>query len=300
MDNNLQLFLSPNSIAVIGASKDKSKIGNIILSNLINSKFEGKLYPINPHAKRIEGLDVYQSVLDVQGRIDLAVFAIPAMYVPSMLEECGQKGIKNAVIITAGFGEVGEEGVDLELKLKEIAGKFHVNVLGPNCLGFINTNHNVDATFTATTASKGKIAFASQSGAMGTSFLDWARTNGIGLSYFVSLGNKISVNENDLLESFAEDENVDAIMMYLEDFIDGKKFFRLASQITPKKPIVILKPGNSKEAQKAMASHTGSIAQDKDIVKAALQQSGCLLVETVEETLQHHPYTCLATCFERE
>lgn len=273
---------SPSAVAVIGASRDKEKIGTVILQNIINSGYKGRLFPVNPNANKILGLRSYKSVLDISEKVDLAIIAIPARFVLEAVNDCGMKGVKHAVIISAGFAEIGDAGFALEEEVKQAANRFGIKVTGPNCLGFINTHLPIDATFTQTSAKKGSIAYVSQSGAMGTAFLDWSARNGIGLGYFVSIGNKISINENTLLEEFSNDSNVSTILMYLEDFRDGREFIRQANKLKGIKPIIILKPGISEGAKKAMASHTGSIAGDDLIIDQALNDSGCIRVKTIE------------------
>jgi acetate---CoA ligase (ADP-forming) len=281
--SNLKNFVEPDSIAIIGASRDKSKVGNIILHNILSNKYKGRLYVINPFARKVLGIKSYESILDITDNIDLAIIAVPAKFVLEVLAECGQKSIKNVVIITAGFSEIGDDGLQLQYDLEKLAKKFDINILGPNCLGFINTKINLDATFGSATPLRGNIAFASQSGAMGTSFIDWARKQNLGLSHFFSFGNKIGINENDLLEYFYNDDQVKLIVLYLEDFINGKEFMKLATKINQTKPIIILKPGKSVASQKAISSHTGAIATDSKIIETALRQSGCIQVNTMEE-----------------
>ncbi len=276
-------FFSPSSIAIVGASRDPQKIGHVILDNIIKSGYKGKLIPVNPNAKEIMGLKTYENVMDISEKTEMAIIAIPGQFVADVVEDCGMKGIKNVVIISAGFGEVGDAGFAKEAQLIDIAAKYKMQLLGPNCLGFINTSARLNATFAASYIAKGNIAFASQSGAMGTAFLDWANGHNIGLKYFISLGNKAVLDENAVLEEMETDDSITSILFYLEDFSDGRRFFELARKISHKKAIIILKPGRSENTRSAIASHTGSIAQDETIIDAALRDAGCLRVQSIEE-----------------
>ncbi len=280
-------FLTPKSVAVIGASREIDKIGSQILQNIIKGGFQGKIYPINPKADNIQDLQTYPSVKNVPDSIDMALVAIPAKYVPQVIKECGEKQIKTCVIISAGFKEAGKEGEKLEDEIKSIAKEFKINIIGPNCLGFMNTDICLNATFAATTAKKGKIVLFSQSGAFGTAILDWSNDVNIGFKYFISIGNKATVDETFLLEHFVEkfhESNENLIFAgYIEDIHQGRKFMELASKLSSKHPFIVLKPGRSEEAQKAVSSHTGSLATQDSIIEAALQQSGCLRVTTIED-----------------
>ncbi|KXK26490.1 MAG: Succinyl-CoA ligase (ADP-forming) subunit alpha [candidate division WS6 bacterium OLB20] len=273
---------APESIAVIGASREPDKIGSVVLANILASGYSGRIFAVNPHADIIQGVDVYASVTRIPHPVSMAVVAVPARFVLEVLEECVMKGVKHAVVITAGFAETGEQGEQKELEIAALVKRSGIKITGPNCLGFINTEVPVDATFSQTSAHPGNIAYVSQSGAMGTSFLDWAQKNEIGLSHFVSVGNKVSVNENDLLREFGANPKVKTLLFYLEDFVNGQEFVYEARRITNDKPVVILKPGKSKGAQHAMASHTGSIAGDERIIDAALEDAGCIRVDTIE------------------
>lgn len=279
--SNLESLLQPKSIAVIGASRDKGKLGRLVLDNIINHGFKGKVYPVNPKSARIGKLKCYKSVRDIPGRLDLALIAIPSKFVYSVVKECCDKKVGSIAVISSGFSEIGQEGLKEELKIKGLAGSCGINFLGPNCLGIISTNVKLNATFAKNKVSKGNIAFLSQSGALGTAALDWAEESGVGFSHFISLGNKASLSENAFLKYLSEDREIDAIVLYLEDFSDGKNFIKIASKI--KKPIIVLKPGKSEAAQIALGSHTGSLAQDDLIVSKALKQAQVLRVETIEE-----------------
>ncbi|MFH1546943.1 MAG: acetate--CoA ligase family protein [bacterium] len=277
--------LNPKSIAVVGASRDPKKIGSQILSNILVGKYKGKVFPVNPKAESIQSLKCYPNLTSITGEIDVAIIVLPAKIVPSILEECVLKKIQTVVIISAGFKEAGEEGKKLEEQITQIAEKGNIQLIGPNCLGFINTDINLNATFSAAPISKGNIVLFSQSGALATALLDWAHQSGLGFKHFVSLGNKANTNENILMEYWSQ-QNLDKNTLfagYLEDFRYGRKFMELSSKVSKQFPIVILKPGKSSSATKAILSHTGSIATEDSIVDSALFQSGCVRVDTLEE-----------------
>lgn len=278
---DVSALLNPKSVAVIGASREKTKLGRLVMDNIISGGFKGKVYPVNPNAKKIAGLSVYKTVADIPGEVDLVIIAIPVQFVLEVSKQCVAKKVKAVIVITSGFGETGIEGLKIELKLKALFEKVDIAFLGPNCLGLFNASIKMNATFARNVVKKGKIAFLSQSGALGTAALDWAEQVGIGLSHFVSLGNKTSLSENDFIEYFAHDAEIKAIALYLEDFVDGQRFMDLLRQI--KKPVIILKPGKSEAAQKALGSHTGSLAQSDTIISAALAQCGAIRVHSIEE-----------------
>ncbi len=279
---NLSNFFNPKSIAVIGASPNKDKVGYSLVKNLLGGS-RRKIYPVNPAYKKILNLTSYTSVLDIKNEIDLALIALRADIVPQVLEECGKKKISNVIIISSGFKEIGRSGLELEEKIKTIAKKYKITLLGPNCLGIIDTQNNFNASFAPEIPLKGSIAFVSQSGALGAAMLDWAKARGIGFSKFISLGNEADLTEIEFLEYLASDKNTKAIMLYLEKISDGKKFMRLAKQITRKKSIVILKAGRSNKGLAAVASHTGSLAPEDSVFAAACKQSGVITVESIRQ-----------------
>lgn len=286
-DPHAQNLLAPTSIAVIGASAEPQKIGYQVLANIIKGGYTGKIYPVNPHADRILRHQCFKSVLDISENVDLAMIVIPSQVVRPVVEECAKKKIHTVVIISAGFKETGKDGAKLQQEVEKIARDSEINIIGPNCLGFMNTELRLNATFSATTANPGNVVFFSQSGAFGTAVLDWATKVSLGFKYFVSIGNKATVNENVLLEQWlTEFENSSENIVfagYLEDFSDGHEFMKVASRISKTHPIVIFKPGKAPKAQEAISSHTGSIATEDKIVDAALKQSGCIRVQTMEE-----------------
>jgi len=283
----LDKLFSPRSIAVIGASQHKGKIGHDILHNIKEFGFKGEVYPINPKDKELMGYTCYPSVLDVKGEIDLAVFAIPSSLVLGIMEECGKKGIKAVIVITAGFKETGPEGKKLETDLVDIAKKYGIRVLGPNCLGFMNTACNVNASFAAISPLPGDIAFFSQSGALCAAILDWAVKEKIGFSKFVSLGNKSDVSETALLRYLADDPDTKVILGYIEDVKDGKEFMKIAREVTAKKPVIICKSGGTKAGAKAASSHTGSLAGSEVAFDAAFAQTGVIRAASIEDLFDY-------------
>jgi len=281
----LEKLFEPNAIAVIGASRDSKKPGGAVLANLIK-EFKGPLYPVNPKADTILGLTCYPSILDVPSA-ELAVIVIPAKLVPETLEQCSKKDTKYAVIISAGFKESGPEGAVLEKEIIDIANRSGIRILGPNCLGLINTHNGMNATFAAGSASKGNIAIMSQSGALCTSILDWAASENIGFSKFLSLGNKADIAENDLLESWSLDKETEVILAYLEGIKDGQQFINTASRASKRKPIIIIKSGRTSTGSRAAASHTGTLAGSDRAYTSAFDQSGIIRAYSMEELFDY-------------
>jgi acetyltransferase len=292
----LDHFFRPKSIAVIGASKNKKKLGYSLVENLIKFGFVGKIYPINLKAKKILGLKVFPSVLKIKKKIDLAIIALPAPIVPLVLKECGRNKIKQVIVISSGFKEIGKIGLELENQLKIIAQKHRIKILGPNCLGILNSYHNLNASFARGMIKKGRLAFISQSGAICTSLLDWADTHQIGFSCFISLGNKTVLEETDFLNYLAKDKKTKAIFFYLEELTNPQRFLAVASKIAQTKPIFILKAGSSKKAQQAIASHTGAMAQEKKVIETVLKQAGLIQLADLQELFT---LTKFYNCYER-
>ena len=295
MPKNLTALFSPKSIAVIGASRSPEKVGAIIFKNILDSKFNGAVYPINPNTQSIGHKKCYKTVAELPEVPDLAIIAIPAALVSEVLTQCGEKGIKNVVVLSAGFKETGTDGLKLEKQLEEIAKKYELNLLGPNCLGFVNELCPVNATFGKVSPQIGNLRFISQSGALATSLFDYCESTNLGFSEFTTLGNKTILTENDILEYFfnkthnnitslsAETEKLQPIGLYLESISDGAQFLQLAKQTTSHDPIFILKPGKTSAAVTAMRSHTGAIAGADDVLDAALSQSGIIRCQTLED-----------------
>lgn len=295
MSKDLTRLFAPNSIAVIGASRSPEKVGSIVIKNIISSKFQGRIFAVNPNAQNINDIQCYPDVLSLPEVPDLAIIAIPAASVIEVLSQIGEKGVKNVVVFSAGFKEIGEVGEKLEKELADVATKYSINILGPNCLGFVNNNIPINTTFGQTESINGNLRFISQSGAIAASLFDWCQSVGLGFSQFVTLGNKTVINENDVLSYFktneinypnAEEEGLSSVMpigMYLESVTDGSEFVKLAGEIGKVDPIFIIKPGKTKAAARAMQSHTGAIAGEDDIFKAAFEQAGIFRCKTLED-----------------
>ena len=281
----LNLFFEPSSVAVIGASRDPEKLGFAVLHNLVEGGYieKGAVYPINPKADEILGLPAYASVMDVPGAIDLAVIVIPYPSVPDALRVCGEKGIPAAIVISAGFREAGMEGLERERELMTIATEYGIRLIGPNCLGVIDTNTPLNASFSAGTPPRGPMAFMSQSGALGTAILDWAQAGRLGLAKFVSLGNKADVSEIDLLAAWVDDPATKVILIYSEGLPNGEEFIRVAHEVTLKKPVVAIKSGVTQSGSRAVSSHTGSLAGSEQAYQAAFRQAGVIRAESMEE-----------------
>ncbi len=279
----LSSLFNPRSIAVVGASHDVKKIGHVVLDNLMRFNYQGGLYPVNPSGNEILGLKSFPSVSQIGNPVDLAVIAVPARFVPETLLDCSVAGVKAAVIVSAGFKEAGGEGAILEQEIKRIASEHHIRILGPNCLGIINTSNDMNATFAAGMLPKGRIAFFSQSGALGIAILDWAVGNRIGFSKFVSLGNKVDLNEIDFIEYFVNDPDTDIILGYIEDVVDGKRFLQAAARATKVKPIVLLKSGGTEAGARAASSHTGALAGSDVAFDAAFKQTGIIRAQGIQD-----------------
>jgi acetyltransferase len=283
---SLDAFFSPQSIAIIGASTNTTKLGYAVLDNLVNGDFlrDGrKVYPINPKADEILGLPAFPAVSDVPNTIDLAVIVIPYPLVPEAMRTCGEKGIPAVIVISAGFREAGMEGLEREQELIEITKEYNIRLIGPNCLGVINTVIPMNASFSAGLPPKGPMDFMSQSGALGTAILDWAQAGRLGLSKFVSLGNKADVSEIDLLRAWAKDPTSNVILSYMEGLPDGQEFINVARKVSKLKPIVVLKSGVTQAGSRAVSSHTGSLAGSEQAYEAAFQQSGVLRAHSLQD-----------------
>ena len=283
----LEMFFNPQSVAVIGASRNPNKLGYGVLSNILQYGYQGRVYPINPKADEIMGLRAYASILDVPDPVELAVIVIPAKYVASVLEECGQKGVKGAIIISAGFREVGREGKRMEDGLLTIARRYGMRLIGPNVLGIIDTISHLNASFARGMPRPGAIAFMSQSGALCTAVLDMALAEGVGFSRFVSLGNKADINEIDFLEAWKDDHHSRVIVAYLEGIVDGARFMEVARRVSREKPIVAIKSGTTSAGSRAVSSHTGTLAGSERAYDAAFNQVGIIRARSVEELFDY-------------
>lgn len=284
---NFDNFFCPRSVAIIGASREEGKVGNTIVENMINSGYKGNLFLINPRADKIHNIKCYKSILDTPIDTDLVIIVIPSKYVSKVIEQCAEKNTKWAIIISAGFKESGIKGAKMEKRLIEKAKYYGIRILGPNCLGIINSNCPINASFSPNMPKKGVIGFISQSGALGTAILDWARTNKIGLSKFVSLGNKADISENDLLEDWADDDKTKVITVYMEGVKNGKDFLRISSKVSKKKPVVIIKAGNTNAGAKAVSSHTGTLAGSSKAYDAAFKQAGVIRAKTIKDLFNY-------------
>ena len=291
------VFLSPKSIAIIGASDKEGSVGRAITSNIIKG-YKGTIYPISPTRETVFDKKAYKSVLDVPGKIDLAVVVTKNTIVPAVLEECGKKKLRGAIVITAGFKEVDEEGAKLEQKLKDIAKKYKLQIIGPNCLGVMNLEPKtmMNSTFLKITPKSGEIALISQSGAICAALVEDASAQGIGFSAVISMGNKADMSEIDMLKMLAEHKQTKVIVMYLEDMGNGQEFLKVCKDITrkKKKPVLVLKSGRSPEGAKAAMSHTGALMGSDEIYDALLKQSGAIRVDTMEELFDY------ATAFSKQ
>ena len=283
----LDSFFKPDSVAVIGASRDPEKLGYAVLANLIEGGYAGALFPVNPKADEILGLRTYRSVTEIPDPVALAVIVIPYRFVPAVLEECGQKGVQAAVVISAGFREAGREGLEREMELIEISQRYQMRLIGPNCLGVIDTGTPLNASFAAGMPPSGPIDFMSQSGALGTAVLDIAMAGTIGFSKFVSLGNKADVSEIDLLEAWGDDPNSRVIMVYVEGVSDGQRFIEVARKVTRNKPVVAIKSGVTVSGSRAVSSHTGTLAGSEAAYKAAFRQAGVIRAPSMESLFDY-------------
>jgi len=277
----LDYIFYPNSIAIIGASRNPRKIGHQVVRNLVRAGYEGKIFPINPHAKEILGIPAFEKITDIKDEIDLAVIAIPAKYVLETVHECGKAGVKGLAIITSGFGEVGKK--ELEDEIVRTAKSYGMRVLGPNIVGVMNTRHKVNASFCPILPEMGDIAFITQSGALGIALVGWTKMNRIGLSSVVSVGNKADVDDVDLLQYFGQDDQTKVITMYIEGLHYGRAFVNVAREIVKEKPIIALKVGWSKRGRLAVSSHTGSLTGKDTVFNAAFKQAGIMRAETFQE-----------------
>ncbi len=285
----LKAFFDPASVAVIGASANPAKLGYAVLKNLVEGGYArdrnvqaGQVYPVNPGAQQILGYPAFPTVGAIPGPVDLAVIVIPYPQVPAVLRECGEKGIPAAIVISAGFREAGKEGLERELELIRITQEYRIRLIGPNCLGVIDTFTPINASFAAGTPPSGPMSFMSQSGALGTAVLDMALAGRLGLAKFASLGNKADVNEIDLLQAWAGDEHTRVILIYNEGIPNGSEFIRTARQVTQRKPVVAIKSGVTQAGSRAVSSHTGSLAGSEQAYQAAFHQAGVLRAESME------------------
>jgi acetyltransferase len=281
-DSALSAFFHPNGVALIGASRDPAKLGYAVLRNLVQHGYTGPVYPVNPKADEILGARCYSSVLEVPDPVELAVIIAPAPATPDIIEQIGQRGIRAAIIISGGFSEIGPQGVALENQVVEIARRYGVRLIGPNCVGVIDTHTGLDTTFVPDMPKPGVITFVSQSGAVCGGVIDWASGAGIGLSRIVTLGNQADLTETDILQVLADDDNTRVVAMYLEGVDDGRRFVDVARSISTHKPIVAIKVGYTEAGRKAAASHTGALAGTDSAYRAAFHHAGIIRVPHLE------------------
>ncbi len=285
---DLKKMFYPESIAVIGASSHVGNIGEVIMRNLLFNRYTGSIYPVNPKYKHCLGIKCNSSIKDIDDTVDLAIIVIPAEAIPGVLLECTDSGVDNFIIISAGFKEIGADGIKLEEDIKTISKEKGISIIGPNCLGVINTDPlaSMNASFARSMPSKGNIALVSQSGAICTAILDYANGQNIGFSKFISFGNKADINENDLLSFLCNDPNTNVILVYVEELTDGRRFIDIARKMTGEKPltpILAIKSGRTPEGAGAAASHTGALAGTDDVYDAIMNQSGVLRVDNIRD-----------------
>jgi acetyl coenzyme A synthetase (ADP forming)-like protein len=284
-DASLVALLAPKTVAVVGASRSRTSVGGEIFANLVGRPFAGPVYPVNATASHVQGVRAYRRIAEVPDTVDLAVIAVPASKVPQILVECAQGGVKAAVIITAGFGESGDEETRAQAAIVATARQTRMRLVGPNCLGVLSTDPDValHATFSTGWPPRGNVSIASQSGALGIALLDEARDHGIGIRHFVSLGNEADVSAEDLLEYWEDDAETRVIVLYLESFRDPRRFLEVARRVSRTKPIVAVKGGRSSAGARAAGSHTGALATRDAVVDALLTQAGIVRAATLEE-----------------
>ena len=285
MPHPLDPIFRPRSIAIVGASRSPNTIGHQVLSNLLRFGYTGVAYPVNPKAASIHSIRAWPSVSAIPDPVDMAVVVVPKQFVLDVVRDCGEKGVKGLVVISAGFREVGGEGVQRERDLMGIVRQYDMRLVGPNCMGVLNADPSfaMNATFAPSMPPFGHAAFVSQSGALGLSVLDYAQEYGIGIAQFVSMGNKPDVSGNDVLLYWEDDPAIGVILMYVESFGNPRRFLEIASRVTLKKPIVVVKSGRSKIGAQAASSHTGALATSDSATDALLAQAGVFRAETVEE-----------------
>jgi acetyl coenzyme A synthetase (ADP forming)-like protein len=280
---SMRRTMHPRSIAVIGASAEEGKIGYAVVRNLLDGGFDGAVYPVNPRLAEIQGLKAYPSITDIPGEVDVAVFAIPAALVAGALDQAGAKGVASAILIPSGFAEVGEK--QLQDDMVAVARKHGIRVMGPNIYGYYYTHSHICATFCTPYTEQGTVALSSQSGGVGMAIVGYSRSHKMGVSAIVGLGNKSDLDEDDLLEFYADDPNTTVIAMHVEDLKDGRAFVEAAKRVSQQKPIVVLKAGRTAQGARAAASHTGALAGTDQIYDAALREAGVVRARTLEDLL---------------
>jgi acetyltransferase len=285
MMKNFDKLFYPKSIAIIGASSKEKTLGWELVKNLLNFGYKGKIFPVNPKAETIQGINVYKNLIEINDEIDLAIIMVAKQFILNSIDDCAKKNIKDVIVITAGFKEVGSEGVEMEKQLMDKIRKYKINMVGPNCMGIINTKPEImmNGTFVQGVPNPGGIGFISQSGALGAAVLKILQLRDIGFSQFLSIGNKADVNENDVLEYWKDNDDVKVITLYLESFGDSREFMQIAKTVTKEKPVIAIKAARTSAGMKAASSHTGALAGADTVVDAIFEQSGVIRVNTVDE-----------------
>ena len=279
----LDVFFSPKTVAVIGATETPNTVGRTVLWNLVTSPFGGTVYPVNPKRPSVLGVKAYKSVSDIPEQVDLVVVVTPPPSIPGIIRECGENGVRGAVVISAGFKEIGPEGAILERKLLEEAQAANIRVIGPNCLGVMSPLSGLNATFATTIARPGSVGFISQSGALCTAVLDWSLKEMVGFSAFISVGSMVDVGWGDLIYYLGNDPKTRSIVIYMESIGNARSFISAAREVALNKPIIVIKPGRSAAAAKAAASHTGSLTGSDEVLEAAFRRSGVLRVNNIAD-----------------
>ncbi len=280
---DLDKIFEPKSVAVVGASSREGSVGRALVDNLIQGGLKGPIYPINPKPEPILGLPTHRSLADVAGEVDLAVVAVPIAQVPEVIADCGRRGVKGVIVVSAGGKEVGDPGREIERQIQAAAAGGGVRIIGPNCLGVVNTALGLNATFAAHMPLGGRMALISQSGAICTAILDWSLSRGIGFSHFVSIGSMLDVDFGDLIDYLGSDPRVMSILLYIESLTGVRRFMSAARAVSRVKPIVVLKAGRSRAGARAAASHTGAMAGEDAVYDAAFARAGLVRVDTIEE-----------------
>lgn len=279
--DGLDEMFEPKSIAIVGVSQDPSKLGSVILTNLMNAGYKGEIYPVNPKYPEIFGYKSYAKVSEIPANVEMVCIAVPAPFVKDTIEDAGKKGVKAAVVITAGFKETGEDGIKLEKEILEIAEKYGIRILGPNCLGLMTPKAGVNVSFAASNPLEGGVAFLSQSGAFCTAILDMSLEKNLGFSHFVSMGNKSDLDENEIVEYWFDRPEVKVMGAYLEEIANGQKLLEIVNRKKASKPLIIMKPGKTNEAKAAISSHTGSMAGSIQTFQTAMRQAGIIEAEEI-------------------
>jgi acetyltransferase len=276
-------FFDAKSVAVVGVSEDPGKLGSIVFNNMLDAGYKGKLYPINPKHEELYWHKCYANVSDIPEHVDLVVIVVPTKFVKDVIDDCGKKAVKAVIIITAGFKEIGGEGAKLEEEIMGIAKRYDMRIIGPNCLGIIVPDKGINASFAASTPKSGNVAFLSQSGAFCTAILDMAVPSNLGFSHFVSFGNKVDIDEIDILNGLMEDVQVDVLGMYLEESKYGQDLMKVVNESKKRKPVIVLKAGQSDEAKQAIVSHTGAVAGSAETFDTAMKQSGIIEAKSLRD-----------------